>query len=198
MGVVGWLAGWVGGAVQGDVIGSVRSDNCGMTTPFPSPTVPAAGRTEVFLRYLDYFRESVLSKVSALADDELRRSRLPSGWTPLEILKHLRYVELRWIEWGFQGRKVDEPWGDRRGDRWYVAPEETRDDLVAALRTQGAHTAAVITGNELTTIGVPGPRWEGAEPPQLERILFHLVQEYARHLGHLDIVAELADGPVGE
>ena len=63
--------------------------------PFPSPTVPAAGRTEVFLRYLDYFRENVLTKVSALAEDELRRSRLPSGWTPLEVLKHLRYVELR-------------------------------------------------------------------------------------------------------
>jgi hypothetical protein len=49
-----------------------------------------------------------------------------------ELLKHLRYVELRWIEWGFQGHQVDEPWGDRREDRWYVAPDETRDDLVAA------------------------------------------------------------------
>jgi len=166
--------------------------------PFPSPTVPAAGRAEVFLQYLDYFRESVLSKVAALADDELRRSRLPSGWTPLELLKHLRYVELRWIEWGFQGHQVGEPWGDRRGDRWYVAPDETRDDLVAALRAQGAHTATVIAGNDLTAVGVPGPRWDSAQPPPLERVLFHLLQEYARHLGHLDIVVELAGGPVGE
>jgi len=166
--------------------------------PFPSPTVPAAGRAEVFLQYLDYFRESVLSKVAALADDELRRSRLPSGWTPLELLKHLRYVELRWIEWGFQGHQIGEPWGDRRGDRWYVSPGETRDDLVAALRAQGAHTAAVIAGNDLTAVGAPGPRWDGAQPPPLERVLFHLLQEYARHLGHLDIVVELAGGPVGE
>lgn len=49
-----------------------------------------------------------------------------------------------------------------------------------------------------------GPDWPagramgGADPPQLERILFHLVQEYARHLGHLDIVSELADGQTGE
>jgi hypothetical protein len=160
--------------------------------------VPATGRTEVFLRYLDYFRENVVAKVSALAEDELRRSRLPSGWTPLELLKHLRYVELRWIEWGFEGRDVGDPWGDRREDRWYVAPEETREDLVAALRTQGAHTRAVVRGSELSTPGAPGPRWDGADPPPLERVLFHLQQEYARHLGHLDIVTELAGGPVGE
>lgn len=174
------------------------TDNVEMTMAFPSPTVPAAGRTEVFLRYLDYFREMVLSKVSALPDDELRRSRLPSGWTPLELLKHLRHVELRWIEWGFQGREVEKPWGDQREDRWYVAPDETLDGLIAALRAQGAHTGAVVACNELTTVGAPGPRWDGAQPASLERVLFHLLQEYARHLGHLDIVTELAGGPTGE
>jgi hypothetical protein len=169
-----------------------------MTTPLPSPTDPASGTTEVFLRYLGYFRESVVAKVSALPGGELRRSRLPSGWTPLELLKHLRFVELRWIEWGFEGAGVEAPWGDRDGDRWFVAPGETRDDLVAALRAQGAHTDAVVAGTALTEVGAPGPRWDGAAPATLERVLFHLLQEYARHLGHLDIVAELAGGPVGE
>jgi len=58
-----------------------------VTMPFPSPTVPASGRTEVFLRYLNYFRDSVMAKVSALADEELRGSRLPSGRTPLLPLR---------------------------------------------------------------------------------------------------------------
>ncbi|MFI7595354.1 DinB family protein [Micromonospora sp. NPDC049359] len=165
---------------------------------FPEPTAPAGSRTEVFLRYLDYFRESVVAKVSALDEAELRSSRLPSGWTPLELLTHLRHVERRWIEWGFQGRDVAEPWGDRRNDRWYVAPDETRDDLVAALRAQGAHTTDVVSAHDLAEIGAPGPRWDGADPASLERVLFHLVQEYARHLGHLDVVAELAGGPTGE
>lgn len=169
-----------------------------MTIPFPSPTDPAAGRAEVFLRYLDYFRETTLAKVSALPEADLRTSRLPSGWTPLELLKHLRYVELRWIEWGFQGRDVGDPWADRREDRWHVDPEETRDDLTAVLRTQGAHTRTVVEASDLAAPGAPGPRWDGADPPPLERVLFHLLQEYARHLGHLDIVAELAGGPVGE
>lgn len=169
-----------------------------MTVPFPSPTDPASSRAEVFVRYLDYFRSGVIGKVEGLPADELRRSRLPSGWTPLELLKHLTFVELRWIEWGFEGRDVADPWGDRREGRWHVADEETRESLVAALRAQGLHTRAVIEGVDLAEVGEPGPRWEGAAPPPLERVLFHLVQEYARHLGHLDIVAELGGGPVGE
>jgi uncharacterized damage-inducible protein DinB len=166
--------------------------------PFPEPTAPAAGTTEVFLRYLDYFRESVLLKVAALPRDELRRSRLSSGWTPLELLKHLRYVERRWIEWGFEGRDVGDPWGDRLDDRWHVAPDESPEELAAGLRRQGAYTRQVVTAHDLAAIGKPGPRWAGAAPASLERVLFHLVQEYARHLGHLDVVAELAVGVVGE
>ncbi|MEU4427489.1 DUF664 domain-containing protein [Actinoplanes sp. NPDC024001] len=169
-----------------------------MTIEFPSPTVPAADRSEVFVRYLDYFRESLLAKVASLPEPELRSSRLASGWTPLELVKHLRWVELRWIEWGFQGRAVPDPWGDRRDDRWHVPAGESLAELAEALRGQGAHTAAVISGCDLSEIGQPGPRWDGAAPPPLERICFHLLQEYARHLGHLDIVAELAGGPVGE
>jgi uncharacterized damage-inducible protein DinB len=169
-----------------------------MSLPFPSPTIPAADRSEVFVRYLDFFRESLIARVGGLPDEELRRSRLPSGWTPLELVKHLRFVELRWISWGFQGRDVGDPWGDQRDDRWYVEPGETREDLVAALREQGRHTAAVVAESDLDAVGQPGPRWDGKPPATLERVLFHLTQEYARHVGHLDIVAELAGGATGE
>jgi uncharacterized damage-inducible protein DinB len=165
---------------------------------FPAPTTPASGPAEVFVRYLDFFRESLLSKVEALPPAELGQSRLPSGWTPLELLKHLRYVELRWIEWGFEGSAVPDPWGDRQDDRWHVTSSETLSSLADALRAQGAHTTEVALRSSLSAVGAPGPRWDGAPPATLERILFHLVQEYARHLGHLDIVAELAGGPTGE
>ena len=165
---------------------------------FPSPTEEAPSRADVFLRYLDYFRAGVVSKVGALADGDRRTSRLPSGWTPLELLKHLCFVELRWIEWGFEGAAVPEPWGDRRDDRWYVGDEESFEELAAALNARGRHTRSVVESTDLATVGEPGPRWGGADPAPLERILFHLLQEYARHLGHLDIVVELAGGPVGQ
>ena len=166
---------------------------------FPSPTEPAAGRPELFVRYLDYYRETLLAKVAALPGTALRSSRLASGWTPLELVKHLRYVELRWIEWGFLGRRdVGDPWGDRRDDRWHVEASETPGRLARELREQGAHTTAVILGHDPDAVGQPGPRWDGDDPATLERICFHLLQEYARHVGHLDIVTELAGGPTGE
>jgi uncharacterized damage-inducible protein DinB len=169
-----------------------------MTVPFPEPTTPVPARAEVFLGYLDYFRSRLVSKLEALPAGELRRSRLPSGWTPIELLNHLAYVELRWLEWGFEGRDVPEPWADSRDGRWYVAPGETLEQLVEALRAQAARTRAVVESHDLADIGRPGERWDGADPASLERILFHLVQEYARHVGHLDIVSELAGGQTGE
>ena len=51
---------------------------------------------------------------------------------------------------------------------------------------------------DLDEVGQPGDRWDGADPATLERVLFHLLQEYARHVGHLDIVTELATGHAGE
>jgi uncharacterized damage-inducible protein DinB len=169
-----------------------------MTVPFPEPTIPADSRTEVFLRYLDYFRSQLTSKLASLPPADLRESRLPSGWTPLELLKHLRNVERRWLEWGFEGQDIADPWADSRDDRWYVAPDETLETLTAELAEQAARSNAIIESHDLDEIGQPGERWEGAAPPPLERVLFHLLQEYARHIGQLDIVAELAGGLTGE
>jgi uncharacterized damage-inducible protein DinB len=169
-----------------------------MSVPFPEPTTAVPNRAEVFLGYLDYFRDRLVSKLESLPGDELRRSRLPSGWAPIELLKHLRYVELRWLEWGFEGREVGDPWADLRGGRWYVGPDETLAGLAAALAAQAARTRAIVTSHHLADLGQPGERWDGAEPASLERVLFHLLQEYARHTGHLDIVTELATGQTGE
>jgi uncharacterized damage-inducible protein DinB len=169
-----------------------------MSLPFPSPTDPLASRADVFLGYLDYFRSVLVTKLDGLPDSELRHSRLPSGWTPIELLKHLTYVELRWLVWGFEGHDVGDPWGESRDGRWYVAPDKTLADLRAALHAQAAASRGVVERHDLSDIGKPGDRWDGADPPTLERILFHLIQEYARHVGHLDIVRELTDGQVGE
>jgi uncharacterized damage-inducible protein DinB len=169
-----------------------------MTLPFPEPTTPVDSRAEVFLGYLDYFRSVLVTKLESLPESELGSSRLPSGWTPLQLLKHLAQVEMRWLEWGFEGRQVAEPWADQRDGRWYVAADENLADLVTALHAQAARSRAVVERHHLDEVGRPGERWNGGEPATLERILLHLTQEYARHVGHLDIVTELAGGPVGE
>jgi uncharacterized damage-inducible protein DinB len=169
-----------------------------MTVPFPEPTTPAGSRTEVFLRYLDYFRSQLTSKLASLPAADLRRSGLPSGWTPLELLKHLQNVERRWLEWGFEGKDITDPWADRRDGRWYVAPDVTLATLTATLAEQAERSRTIIESHDLDEIGQPGGRWDGADPATLERVLFHVLQEYARHLGQLDIVTELAGGITGE
>ena len=169
-----------------------------MSVSFPEPTEPAASRAEVFLRYLDFFRDRVVRKLEGLPPAELRASRLMSGWTPIELIKPLRYVELRWLEWGFEGQDRADAWDDRRDGRWYVGPDEALDDLVMALYAQAERTRAIVGEHDLDEIGQPGDRWDGAKPPTLERVLFHLLQEYARHVGQLDVVSEISGGPVGE
>jgi uncharacterized damage-inducible protein DinB len=169
-----------------------------MTVPFPEPATPARSRTEVFLRYLGYFRGRLAGKLRELPPGELRHSRLPSGWTPLELLRHLTYTERRWVEWRFAGRAIDDPWGDERDGRWHVGPEETLEDLLAELAAQAERSTVIIESHDLRETGKPGERWPGQPPATLERVLFHLLQEYARHLGHLDIVCELAGAPGGE
>jgi uncharacterized damage-inducible protein DinB len=169
-----------------------------VTLPFPQPTDPRASRAEVFLGYLEYFRSVVVDKLDGLSDEQLRTSCLPSGWAPLEVLVHLIHVERRWLVWGFEGEPVPDPWGDQRDGRWHVPDGETHAGLVAALRRQAARSREVVESHELSDVGRPGPRWSGAPPATLERVLFHLVQEYARHVGHLDVVRELLDGSTGE
>jgi uncharacterized damage-inducible protein DinB len=166
---------------------------------FPEPTHdPGAPRADVFLRYLAYYRAVLTDKVQGLSEEDLRGSRLPSGWAPIELLKHLRHVERRWLVWGFEGEDVGDPWADRRDDRWHVDPDESLDDLLQELADQAATTRTVVERHALDEVGRPGPRWDGADPATLERVLFHLLQEYARHVGHLDVVREIVDGTTGE
>ena len=162
--------------------------------PFPEPTQPQDSRAEVELGYLDYYRSVLIAKLQGLSEPDLRTSRLPSGWSPLGLLKHLRYVERRWLVWGFEGQATEDPWGDQHDDRWYVAPGETLEGLTTLLGQQAAVTRAVVQRHQLSDVGQPGARWNGAGPPPLERILLHLIQETARHNGHADIVRETIDG----
>ena len=163
---------------------------------FPEPTDDRTDRGEVFLAYLDFFRERAVEKVSALAPGAAERSHVPSGWSPAELLHHLAHVERRWLEWGFLGLDVGDPWGDEVDGRWQV--DAGIAEIVEELREQGRHTVSIVRAHRLDEVGAPGPRWHGEGPATLERVLFHLLQEWERHLGQLDVVVELAGGPAGE
>ncbi len=155
---------------------------------------------ELLLRYLDFYRSELARKVHGLSDEESRVSRVPSGWSPLELLNHLVHMERRWLVWGFAGEPVAQPWGDNGPDgRWAVDASTTVDHLVVALDEGGRRTRSIVEAADLEDLGAVGGRFQpGRTPPTLAWIMFHVLNEYARHLGHLDVVRELADGLVGE
>ena len=115
----------------------------------------------------------------------------PSPTTPIDDERQvlLGYLDSR-------GAAVPDPWADRRDGRWHT--EESLEQLVQALEQQAATSRRIVEAHNLDDVGQPGERWDGAPPAPLRRVLLHLVQEYARHLGHLDVARELIDGAVGE
>ena len=165
--------------------------------PTPTTADPAA----LFAAYLRYYREAAIDKVASLSPAEQRTSRLASGWTPLELLQHLAFMEQRWFAWHFLGEDVDEPWGDRRDghsdERWFVRDDVDVDRIAARLRDRGARTDELLASHPLEEMGRPGPDYPNPAAP-LGWICFHVLQEYARHVGHLDIAVEIAGGPTGE
>lgn len=170
-----------------------------MSSPsLPSPATATSDPAKAFVTYLDFFRDAVVRKVAGLDDAALHDGRLPSGWTPIELISHLVHMEQRWLLWGFLGEQVDDPWGDEdEAGAW--ATERTLEDLLSALAAGGHRTAQIVADHDLQDRAATGGRFPAGEPaPTLIAILFHVMQEYARHVGHLDIVRELIDGTVGE
>jgi uncharacterized damage-inducible protein DinB len=168
-------------------------------TPYPEPTATDDLRG-VLLDYLDFFRGVVGAKLESLSPEELTSSVVPSGWTPAGLVNHLVNVERRWLEWGFLGERVDEPWRDAaEGGGWLTPPVESATELETMLDDAAARTRRIVEAHDLTEVSRTTGRFRDEESaPQLQWILLHLMQEYARHAGHLDIARELVDGTTGE
>jgi uncharacterized damage-inducible protein DinB len=154
---------------------------------------------EILLQQLSYYRATLLAKLDGLSEEQLTSSILPSGWSPLGLLKHLVFVERRWMQWGFEAEQVPDPWGDHNPDSegWLVAPGDSVTDLTARLTAIAARTEVAAGQADLTQRARLGGRFS-SDPPTLGWILAHLLQEYARHIGQMDVVRELIDGSVGE
>jgi hypothetical protein len=173
-----------------------------MTDAVHKPDRQLSDCKELLLGFLDYYRSVITRKIGGLTEAELRTSRLPSGWTPLELLKHLGYMERRWLCWGFAAEEVAAPHGDEdEAGRWHVTSDDTADELIAALRAVGQRTRTIVAAAELTDVAAVGGRFSNSDErprPSLAWILVYVLQEYSRHAGHLDVARELADGVTGE
>lgn len=166
-------------------------------TGLPEPTSKRTDPSAAFIEYLDFFRAETRRKCSGLDEHALSASVVPSAWTLPELVEHLVHMEQRWFVWGFLGEDVPDPRGDRDADGKWVT-ERAIDVLLDALDEGGSRTRSIIETHELTDQAKAGGLFaDGGDLPTLLAIVLHVSQEYARHLGHVDIVREQLDGLVG-
>jgi uncharacterized damage-inducible protein DinB len=166
---------------------------------FDGPGAEVTDPRELLLGYLDWYRDALLRKIAGLSDAQLRTPVGPMGWSPLGMVKHLGWVERRWIQWGFNAEDVTAWLPDSSHAEYNVTADEPASEVLAAYHREVERTRELCAPAALADAAKLGGRFAAPSPaPSLGRILFHLLQEYARHVGHLDIARELIDGSTGE
>ena len=151
---------------------------------------------EALLVFLDAQRASVLTIIEGLDEKALTTSVVPSGWTPLGLIEHLGYAERHWFQEIVTGSAEPVAWPD--DDHEPLTTPRSPAIVHAFYRAQCARSNAVIAVTPLSTPPVgrhPDPL--GKETTDLRRIILHMIEETARHAGHLDLARELIDGTTG-
>jgi hypothetical protein len=161
-----------------------------------------AGRADerpMLIGFLDWFRDVAVDKVLGLSDDDARRVMMPSGLGMLGVVQHLGWAERLWFPWRFAGEDVPgtETIGADNSSTFVLADDATVASVVAGYRASCDRSRAVVdaapsldavAAREHSIYGVVSLRW----------ILVHMIEETARHAGHLDIMREYLDGHTGD
>ena len=177
-----------------------------MTAEWTAPDVERsdfpmlASEREHLQNYLDWLRETLRWKCAGLTADQLRRRSVPpSSMSLLGLVRHLADVERIWFLVRVGGQP-DEPYW-KTADNWDADFDEVdgADAAAAFARYEQAVAAAreVATGRPLEEQYTTTDRRGSTYTFDLRWVHFHLIQEYARHLGHADIVREQVDGVTG-
>ena len=147
------------------------------------PGLAVVDEREALLAYLGAQRHAVVAVVSGLSPADMARTVVPSGWTPASMLEHLAGTEWYWFSHLLGGSP---------------SPTERDHDPVAAYAAQWAVSDSVLAGLSLDAppqVDVPPEHVELARSART--VLLHMIEETARHAGHLDIARELLDGATG-
>ena len=171
------------------------------------PEPPVAGdEAATLLGFLDFQRATLAWKCSGLDAAGLRATTAASSMTLGGILKHMALVESGWFSRSLHGRDYAPPWDtvDWEDDpdwEWRTAAEDAPEELFAlwqrAVEESRADVAQVLENGD--GLGSPAKRtWPDGRAPSLRWILCHMIEEYARHNGHADLLRESVDDATGE
>jgi uncharacterized damage-inducible protein DinB len=144
--------------------------------------------------FLQRQRDLVAWKLRDADDDTLRSVGTGSGLTLHGVVRHLENVERSWFREGFAGETgLAFDWTDEDEDAdWKVPGDVAMGDLLRAYAEETARCDAVIAA---------APSLDATSPDgqvSLRWIICHMIEETGRHLGHIDVLREQADGEVGE
>jgi hypothetical protein len=153
---------------------------------------------QALLAFLHAQREAVLAIVAGLDEEAWHRSIVPSGWTPAGLVDHLGGAEWHWFQAVVAGAEPEPPPGDEDLPPYDPTAAFVSDlpsaEIIAFYRDQCAQSDAVLAVTPLSA----RPRGKHGdpdnEPPDVRWVVLHMIEETARHAGHLDIARELLDG----
>ena len=144
--------------------------------------------------FLDWYRETVILKVSGLSKEEASRRLVSTPTNLLGIVKHVAYVEQGWFQRGMMGRDLAVPWTKEDPDAdMRIGSDETVEGIIGFYRDAIAESNQVIDALSLDAVSR-----NRRDPTTLRWVMMHMLEETARHAGHCDILREQTDGLVGE
>ncbi len=168
--------------------------------PRPFPAAPS--EVEALLGALHRNRRTFAWKTGGLDDEAMRCTLGPSTMSLGGLVKHLSLVEDHYLTHQLHGRDYPAVWAPSAGDdewEWTSAAEDSPEQLrrlwlEAVGRSKAAVDEALSAGGLERTLAIS----DWSEPPNLRRVIVDLIEEYARHTGHADLIRESIDGLVGE
>ncbi|WP_127479974.1 DinB family protein [Nocardioides pantholopis] len=171
----------------------------GTETERTEPPLAADERT-MLLAFLDLQRQTLRLKASGLTAEQLRTPHPPSTLTLAGLLKHLALVEDDWLGEVMRGGEPREPWasvdwGADRDWEFHTALEDEPEELFALFDRAVADADEVLAAHPDLDDLAAGTRH--GRRPSLRWILLHMIEEYARHNGHADLLREAIDGQTG-
>ncbi|HEY2575593.1 MAG TPA: DinB family protein [Streptosporangiaceae bacterium] len=167
---------------------------------------PVAGsEADTLLGALERQRGYVAWKCGNLDSAGLRATLGPSTMTLGGLLKHLAMVEDHYFLVKLHGRKQSPPWDTVDWDadpdwEWHSAADDTPGQLMSLWQETVARSRAAVA-EALADGGLDqlaAQRWPDGRAPSLRRLLIDMIEEYARHVGHADLIRESVDGLTGE
>ena len=150
---------------------------------------PDLDERSALLHFLAANRAAAVAVLDGLSEGDAHRVLVPSGWSPFDLAVHLSEVERHWFAFVLAGDAAHTP-----------ARPEAPTTLAEALtlhREECARSDAILARLSLDDALVLQPRELVGEVTTVRGVLLHVIEEIARHAGHLDIARELLDGRTG-